>query len=155
MLKPVVLFGSLAIIVSGLNLTGFCYSELRWLSDREFVAAAVEHEISWGANAADYASSAEFYAANPECCRVERFPVDLQMPGFFERIFGFHFVLVELFYKAKSRLGREAYYHQNIGVSACGNPSIGPMWGMDENISERPKGLKSWGLEPVGSDHRI
>ncbi len=56
----------IAVVLTGLNLTGFCYSDLRWRSEREYVDAAIAHVLPRTSTV----SVDAFRTAHPDCCRV-------------------------------------------------------------------------------------
>lgn len=140
-------WGCVTIIIATiltLNASGFCYGRVRWLSDKELIDAAVDHEISWRLRFKEYKSRADFYSKNPRCCLIERFPSGgAMLPGFGSSLLGFWNARVELFYKQSEEPPHEGpYYDANVGVGACGE--IGEWWGIDSRENERPRGAKTW-----------
>ena len=98
----------LLMVFGSLNYSGFCFKEMRYLSDEEKIrgAIAANHTIKgnqkWRRSSYDklgrvseyevvipYADVDEFLRENPNCCRViYKGFADDRPPGFFEKIFG-------------------------------------------------------------------
>jgi hypothetical protein len=108
-------------LIQYLNFTGFCYRELRYHSDQELIDAAVKYSLKY--NKFDpgrlrYSSLAEFYDANPKCCKVHRWGHDL-VDGLWTRLFGWHVTVVELKYKIR-RQGPKDRFSADVALMACG-----------------------------------
>lgn len=71
-------------IRAGLNYSGFCWEQKRWLSDEEIIRGAITELLSWKTdtvqphrfspsievNLINETSVEEFLAKNPECCKI-------------------------------------------------------------------------------------
>jgi hypothetical protein len=99
----------------------YCGEQHHFLSDEEFIEAAVRNEVPRGRIAIDgsEASIRTFSAGNPKCCRVTRRKV-----SFFERALGVDTVDVDMYYRVneatlKHQLGAE-YYGLHLAIDSCG-----------------------------------
>ena len=118
-------FGAIAIAFIGvlaLNYSGFCYSQLRWMSNDEYIRRAVEERWSRGYLRDRYSSVDDFLARRPRCCTVYRFSnpmtdkwssVNLISPR----------AVVTVSYPAVED-GEHLLYEAKIIVKACGKPSF-------------------------------
>jgi hypothetical protein len=109
-------------LIQYLNFTGFCYRELRYHSDQELIDAAVKYSLKY--NEFDpgrlrYSSLADFYAANPKCCRIYRWGHHLLDDGLWTRLFGWHTTLVTLDYKVAPQ-GPKDTFSAGVVLMQCG-----------------------------------
>ena len=118
----------LFILILSLNYTGFCYRELRYLSDEEFLIAAISYEASKGnmiiINTSEK-SARSFLKVYPNCCSLERHNHWI-LASPIERFFGFYFLVVDIRYALNEGALAQApndgrYYNAHIGIHACGN----------------------------------
>jgi len=109
-----------------LHVTGFCYRDMRYLADEEFISAAADAAVqtnkAYGANEKriDYESAAELIAENPNCCSVTRDERDTYLQGRTpNRVFGSYVLLVEVLYRAMQD-GPKPFYSDVYYFGACG-----------------------------------
>ena len=105
------------------NLAGYCHQERRYLSDGELIEKAALHILRddppYAQERWQYASVAEFIAANPDCCTVYRTGHDMLDHKMWERYLGWYYVMVELWYKVKNANPRD-YYESFVRMDECG-----------------------------------
>lgn len=127
----VVFWTSVAVIlppVLYLYCSGFCFSELRYLEDKDLIARAV-HYNAWSMGIEDNPQAIQaFLKAHPDCCAVNRNGMAS----------GFRSVEVELNYKVRLVKGGEElpYYRQYVEITSCG--TRGEMYGEHTEILKRP-----------------
>jgi hypothetical protein len=98
---------------------GFCFSQMRYLSDHELVVSAVRFKASrMNLDGAD-ASIETFLAANPRCCEVDRHPAARSL---LDVLAGFNIAEVSITYLDPYSPHRtiEPYYLSYVAVEACG-----------------------------------
>ena len=118
------LFGAGFLFLLGLtatlNVTGFCYAELRYYSDQDFIDNAARATVKWHHDSDPdteiYDSLDEFYKLNPNCCVLRRWS-DPFANDF--RLLGFYVAVAEISYKAKNQ-GLEPFYSSYVSMNACG-----------------------------------
>jgi hypothetical protein len=99
---------------------GYCFEEARFLSDKDFLSAALSHSSEIELN--QYTE--EFLKNHPECCTLSRVSHWLPFRG--EAGFGFYDVFVhQIGPRRKSSYQNEkfTYFEEEIGMSACGKYS--------------------------------
>lgn len=105
--------------------SGFCFSQMRYLSDRELIVEAIrynKHEMKIDGNDE---SIDRFLKQNPNCCYVDRQPSSREFMGFIGVCLGFNYLEVTLNYEQKNpRSAGEPYYERYVSINACGkNPN--------------------------------
>jgi hypothetical protein len=106
-------------LVMSLNFTGFCYADLRYYSEQEFLNTAVQASFKWHdpsePQTKTYNSLDEFYKENPNCCLLHRwgheFVSDL-------RLLGFYTAVADIWYRAE-KSGPEPFYLSYVSMNAC------------------------------------
>ena len=118
----------LGVVVCGiglfeyLNFSGFCYRERRYLRDEDLLNIAVRHAIARIDRIADhvtYNSIEEFYAVNPNCCRIYKEGHWILPEGIWVRAFGWYVSVARVWYKVKEASPRN-FYDALISLDACG-----------------------------------
>jgi hypothetical protein len=108
--------------VEVLNLSGFCYREMRYLSEKEFVDIAVMTNLAQhspqGERNKIYVSLDDFYGENPNCCKVW---YHSQLIAPLARIVGLYELGVSVYYKMSDTNERDKYYNVDIFMNACGS----------------------------------
>lgn len=99
----------------GLNYSGFCWAEKRWLSEDEKIEAAVAHVNQPGKRHIDgkwveripYESKEAFLEENPDCCYFGKFPTHFTTmpdghyaprPTFIEKVAGYYADVINMQY---------------------------------------------------------
>jgi hypothetical protein len=112
-----------------LNVSGFCFSETKYVSDAEFIEQALIYRAGSikdlaGDNSRD--AIAEYLRNNPRCCRIEdsSFPLS---SSFIDRIFGLKSTWVRIIHrlpdeKAAISPADGAYYEAYVQLDCCGRP---------------------------------
>jgi hypothetical protein len=98
---------------------GFCFSQMRYLSDHELIASAIRtDETRMNVDNTD-AAIAAFIAANPNCCEVIRYPASRSI---LDVVAGFNIAEVSITYLDPYRTEStpEPYYLSYVAVEACG-----------------------------------
>lgn len=106
-------------IVAGLNYSGFCWEQKRWLSDEEKIRRIVEQqflyqpEVIYGLGegvasersnpATRYETVEHFLEKNPDCCRVDlsRAGGDTLYPTLWDKLWNYYTDIVVVKYGAK------------------------------------------------------
>ena len=122
--------GGFAILcaIVGLNVSGFCYREFRYLSSEELFRVAVQSQAGRLEGMPDDPSlqaayAAEFVAAHPDCCSIDRSsPFGSSV---FADLFGFKLFLVRVQYRLSSAQVAAAprdgqFYEALVEVTPCG-----------------------------------
>jgi hypothetical protein len=112
----------------GLNHTGFCYRQARFLSDAELIRIAVEDQLpSRGPEATiRYRSVDELMRANPNCCQVFRYGREATFSRewidkpVIKRTLGLYSVGVRVWYRITSDGAPVLYYRSYNYINACG-----------------------------------
>lgn len=83
---PVLMFViSLLVVVGSLNYSGFCYKQMRYISDAELIEMSIQFSIDHREKFAKRWPSVEmFLEENPECCSVAKY----EGSSFIDRITG-------------------------------------------------------------------
>jgi hypothetical protein len=119
-----VLGGALST-VEYLNFSGFCYSQRRYLSADELIAAAIKDNLKRHSSQSDnfrskiYTSLEEFFRQNPDCCEVSRWNVPFG-PPLLLRAFGVYSAIVDIVYRINDAGGVDNFYGSLTLVNSCG-----------------------------------
>jgi hypothetical protein len=116
-------------LVVGLNLSGFCYSRLSYLSSQELYKAAVLYQADKLAGMPEDPALREEYAieyvrAHPHCCSILR--NDPLGSSIFADLLGFKYFLTQVVYElSKAQIEAAApddskIYEAFVEVSSCG-----------------------------------
>jgi len=137
--RPIVIMAIGAIaLVEALNFTGFCYRDLRYLSDQEFIDKMVLYNLARHGPSSErnktYGSLREFYQVNPQCCELHRWGDQFSDP-IIVRLVGFYRVVGHITYRSNDAAGVDNFYSAIVSANACGD--ITGAWG--EPRPERPK----------------
>ncbi len=98
--------------------SGFCFSQMRYLSDRELIVAAIRYNKSEMKIDGTDKSIREFLERKPDCCNVDRQPPSRT---FLDVCLGFNVSEVLLNYEmASPNFPKEPYYEGYFSVSSCG-----------------------------------
>jgi hypothetical protein len=112
----------LAFVAFGISNEGFCFTQWRFLNDRELIEVTVRTLAEQGQMAIDSSPSSvkEFLNRNPDCCAVDRHPA---WRTWLDVMTGWNTLEVEVNFEMNPKrdysLG-ENYYKRWISVSACG-----------------------------------
>ncbi len=111
-------------VPAGLNYSGFCIEQGRWLSDEEFLLAML------GYTEGDTIRNEErkkHLKEHPECCSLYRGSIGMSDPNFefIDRIFGFPYASGTVEYKRSEEERRlsnwdDEYYRHYVSISTCG-----------------------------------
>jgi len=98
--------------------SGFCFSKMRYLSDKELIAEAIRYNANdMKTDTTDEAIDA-FLKQNPRCCEVDRHP---STRNFLDVCSGFNISEVTLNYERKAlKTPLEPFYQIDVAISACG-----------------------------------
>jgi hypothetical protein len=140
--KFVVFAACLAVAaVAFLNLSGFCFSELRFRSDQEFIDAAIAREMTLSSyvkrdtrpgfidftsvSVVPYSTLSDFKERNPDCCKIIQFNTgDGPYTSFSQRLSGSAARAVSLTYTLHYREGagetRDLTATSRYVVTNCG-----------------------------------
>jgi hypothetical protein len=115
------LTASLIVVATGvwyLLDSGFCFSQMRYVSDKEHIVQAIRYNMTdMGIDGANESIEA-FLKKNPTCCSVNRHP---SSRNFLDVCFGFNVSEVTLNYEERARnRSIEPFRQVDISVSACG-----------------------------------
>jgi hypothetical protein len=126
----------LAVAIIGvfeyLNFSGYCYSECRYLSDRELIEKAVQYNLKnppGVGGVTQYASLDEFFAMNADCCFLERGGHETLQEGTWVRLFGWYVAVADIWYRLGD-VGLDAYYNSLVALNSCGQVKqrLGPLY---------------------------
>ncbi len=122
------LIGTAVAIIAGLNLSGFCYQKLGYLSSGELYQVAILHQADKMAAMPEDPSLRETHAADyvrvhPECCSILR--SDPLGSSLFNDLLGFKYFLVRVVYElSKAQIDAApqdgSFYEAYVGVTPCG-----------------------------------
>jgi len=118
--------------------SGYCVSQMRYLSDRELIESALRHEAAENKMLIDGSEESirDFLQKHPRCCSVDRHPPTRII---LDVMTGFNISHVELNYERRGtpeQLMNWGRYHKNyIAVDACG-PVLKPAYGSGTDILE-------------------
>ena len=112
-----------------LNVSGFCFSEMKYVGDAEFVEQALIYRAGYIKELASDNSRdaiAGYLKNTPRCCRIEgsSFPLN---STFTDRIFGLKTTWVRIIHrlpddKAAISPADGAYYEAYVQLNSCGRP---------------------------------
>jgi hypothetical protein len=115
-LSTLILLTALALVLY-LNLTGSCYSELRYVPTQELMDIAIDYNLRKHYPSSErtkiYSSKEAFHNVNPNCCSLRHDPRTAY------DILGFYQTEVEILYQIKDRVP-DAFYLSYVYVNACG-----------------------------------
>jgi hypothetical protein len=120
----VTLVGFLAalLLIQTLNFTGFCYREMRYLSDQELINTAVQRLMSEAYllenDPITYQSAADLYRQNPNCCTLHKWGHNFSYPIVF-RVFAYYESIAHIVYRATLR-GSDPFLDSYVSMNACG-----------------------------------
>lgn len=98
--------------------TGFCFSQMRYLSDRELIVQAIHYNKSEMKIGETDESIDAFLKQNPKCCSVDRRPSSRTA---LDVCLGFNVSEVLLNYEKKNpHFSIEPFYESYFSVSSCG-----------------------------------
>lgn len=118
---------ALPLLWTGMNYSGFCHAEFRYLSDQEMIDATIQYVLDmyppaiskkisivdndgkiqnvtrWykPENVIDYKDISEFKSINPDCCRLTMIAGEGARPHAIDRLFGKVASLVVITYKVR------------------------------------------------------
>ena len=121
-LKPTWLLLIVPVVLVSLNLSDFCYRDMRFHSDDEIVRSAIEKALSVNyAQEIKYKDSNDVMVRNPDCCKIIRHKNPFaSLPPFVEGLFGRTWHEVSI--KYRSGLGVSDGCFQKITyVNSCGD----------------------------------
>ena len=112
------------IAILALLVTGFCFRDFRYLGDREMIEIAVRENLRRHAPGTErskaYASLAEFFGQNPNCCQVYRGVNDRAgIPMALAALFGLHASTVMVNYRMVDE-AKEPFYESHVVMDCCG-----------------------------------
>ena len=132
-----VIVGLAGAVLYLLKLSGFCFGQLEWKSNRELIEAAFRHERNGGWSNTPAVSDVDAYLREyPRCCSVSGshpFADDL----FLNALFGRRFYAVEINYPVIDQ-GGEPFYQSILIMDCCGE-YIPDSYGMGSSLPV-PKG---------------
>ena len=103
------------------NYFGYCFAQDKYLSDPDFVRAAVRYSAGEIANVEDSDSSARaFIDSHPACCKVDK--TTQLTSGWFSRVLGSYWIGVEMTYEVRpdraTKTGNRNYWRY-VQLNAC------------------------------------
>jgi hypothetical protein len=113
MLLAAILAGVAVLLISGLNYSGFCLSESRYLTERELIEIGARDEFrfypphSYAGFVAEvkrpiaYSSFEDFISRNPNCCSLTRTGRKESAPTLAHRILGHFATFVRIEYRVE------------------------------------------------------
>lgn len=104
--------------------SGFCFSQMRYLSDKELIVEAIRYNANDMKIDGTDASIETFLKQNPKCCSVDRHPSTRNFLGPIGVCLGFNYSEVVLNYE-KKKPSIEPFYERYISISACGKQPNG------------------------------
>jgi hypothetical protein len=109
------------MVVEVLNVSGFCYRKMRYVSEKELINSAVMLNLArhdpHGERNKMYETLDDFFRANPNCCKVSYYN---QFIAPLARLFGLYEVAVSVHYKISDTNEKYKYYSVDVLMSACG-----------------------------------
>jgi hypothetical protein len=113
-----------------LNLTNFCYRDLRYYSEHDWIDRAVKENLRrhdpQGARNKSYSSLEEFYSQNEHCCRIIYFTKLIYTPHLLEvspltRLLCVKEFLVTVHYRSSDTEQKYKYYESFVRMNSCGD----------------------------------
>ena len=118
-----ILIGAFAVIET-LNFSGFCYREVRYLSNREFIDRAVRFNLQLHGPSNErkkvYSSLTEFYRLNPNCCILHNWGYPFADP-IIVRLVGLYIAVADIVYRTNDAAGVDNFYYSFVFMNACGD----------------------------------
>lgn len=116
--------GLLALVVAFLNVTGFCWSKLRFVSDDELINSVLDVRSRYVATPlaqVTYGTTEQLRLENPDCCRLKRNSnPGAILPAFIESACGF--TMHEVIFRFRiNNDGPDQFYQGTTWVSSCGH----------------------------------
>lgn len=103
------------------NYSGYCFAQARYLSDADFMRAAVRYN-AYQIYVDDRVNAASaFVASHPECCQVDR--TSHLTSGWFARLLGFYWIVVNIAFDVRPDLvtkSENRKYQGYVELNACG-----------------------------------
>lgn len=100
---------------------GFCFQQMRYLSDKELIVAAIRHNVEKMKVDGTDESIAKFLSDHPNCCYVDKHPSTRSFLGPLGVCLGTNYSEVTLNYEQrKPHYSVEPFYEKYIPISACG-----------------------------------
>ncbi len=124
----------LAIGYFGLNYSGFCFAQMRYLSDEEKIRSVFDYQNARSELPINfkyyehikYESFDEYIKENPDCCKINsKRGHDVPVPWFLDRIFGFNsgdFIFIDFKMRYVDEKGKQRIKTLNFenAVQNCG-----------------------------------
>ncbi len=117
----------------GLNYSGFCFAQMRYLSDEEKIRSVFNYQNARKSLYANelrehipYKSFDEYIKENPDCCKINsKRGHDVPSPSFVDRIFGFNssdFIFTDFKRRYVDEKGKQIIKEFSFGnsVGNCG-----------------------------------
>jgi hypothetical protein len=106
--------------------SGFCFSQMRYLSDKELIVEAIRYNADDMKIDGTDASIGEFLKQNPKCCYVDRYPSSRDFLGPVGVCLGINYSEVVLNYERRKPTFPDApFYEKYVSISACGREPHG------------------------------
>lgn len=135
LLLAAILVGLAVPVISGLNYSGLCISEGRYLTEQELIDIGIREEfrsypprtypglLPKVTKPIQYASFDDFIARNPNCCSLTRTAREDFSPAFFHRILGHFAGFVRMEYRVEEDVPDvPEMYVSHIAITNCGIP---------------------------------
>lgn len=135
MLVAAILAGLAVLLISGLNYSGFCISEGRYLTERELIEIGARDEFRFypphnyvGSDAEvtqpiSYGSFEDFVSRNPNCCSLTRTGRKNSVPTLFHRFLGHFATFVRVEYRVEESVPDVPETTVSyIAITNCGIP---------------------------------
>jgi hypothetical protein len=98
--------------------SGFCFSQMRYLSDKELIVEAIRYNANDMKIDGTDASIETFLKQNPKCCSVDRHP---STRNFLDVCTGFNISEITLNYETRNtKPVIEPFYQVDISIGSCG-----------------------------------
>jgi hypothetical protein len=121
-----VVLGGVLATIEYLNFSGFCYSQMRWLSDADLIRHAIQYNLQRAptkeAGDTRYDSVEAFLDRNQNCCKVlrqDRGEFEGVLEGRWVRLFGWYILVVRVWYQIKE-VGPNNFVDSSIAMTSCG-----------------------------------
>ena len=103
------------------NLSGFCFSERRYLGEQELIDKGVWERIkNRSSDRIPYESLEDFYRRNPACCELAPWDPFRPREWLLFRLLGAYSVAVGIHYRMSDDDPEYPYYQAYITLNACG-----------------------------------
>ncbi len=111
------------LVVLVLNATGFCWKQLRYLSDEELIVTAILYTAG-SSGAKDVASTEEqaeaYYRSNPDCCSFIAWNDQLQSSPLINRLIGRAVFGIEVVLPVSESADGGTHYNSFQFIGCCG-----------------------------------